>query len=126
MKKSAPIILIDDNEIDNFINQKTFEGCGKNDILIFTNPTDALEHLEHTKDIPELIMLDIHFPIMDGFEFLDKFRALKISQQSIDIFILTNSLDPADREKANERKCAAFIEKPLTAEAIRKLLRVVS
>ena len=115
-------MLIDDNDIDNFVNQKILESCGADNILTFTNPTAALQHLTDTTNIPQLIFLDIRFPIMDGFEFLDKLDKLKIDRQHTDIFILSASINPADRQTAKEKNCADFIEKPLTTEKLFQLL----
>lgn len=116
-EKLKKVLLIDDNEIDNFLNQTILKICGATNILTFTSPIDALQHLRQTVDVPKLILLDIRLPIMDGFEFLDMFHQLEIEKESIDIFILTCSVNPADKEKAHQKKCA-FIEKPLTTEKL--------
>jgi CheY-like chemotaxis protein len=116
MKKFT--LLIDNNNIDNFISEKILHAIGVHNILTLTSTTDALTFLKQTKEIPQLILLDIRFPLMDGFEFLDKFQELEIARQPIDIFILSASINPADRQKAIEKKCAGFIEKPLTTEKI--------
>jgi len=117
-KKIKSVLLIDDNEIDNFINRKLLESFGADNILTFTNPTTALQHLTQTTNFPQLILLDINFPILNGFEFIDKLDKLKIARQPIDIFILTCSANPADRQTAKEKNCAGFIDKPLTTEKL--------
>ena len=76
--KFSTVMLIDDSEIDNFINQKMIEGCNIAErIYIHTSSKSALEFLkniERTSEvaknlIPEIIFLDINMPIMD-FNFL--------------------------------------------------------
>lgn len=119
-KKLKTVWLIDDNEIDNFINTKVLESCGADNILTFTNPTTALQHLTDTADIPQLIFLDLIFPLMDGFEFLDKFAKLKLDGQT-DIFILTCSINPTEIETAKQ-KTSGYIDKPLTTEKLLNLL----
>jgi len=84
IKKKEPVyryqrvMLIDDNEMDNFINQKILESIyfAKN-IYTNTNGLSALEFLKNiniTQDsicdiIPEVIFIDINMPLMDGFQF---------------------------------------------------------
>ena len=72
------VLLIDSGEIDNYINRKVLESCCASNILTFESPVTALQFLEQTTFIPQLILLDIYFPTMDGFEFIDEFRKLKI------------------------------------------------
>lgn len=74
--KLKSVILIDNNDIDNFINQKILENIGVADILVFTKTSDALNYLKQTENIPQLILVDIYLPFMDGFEFLDKLKEL--------------------------------------------------
>jgi CheY-like chemotaxis protein len=113
------ILLIDDNEIDIFIHKKVLENQGVvNNILTFTTITAVLAFLKQSNNTPHLIFLDIHFPLMDGFEFLDKLDELKIERKYIEVFILSASVDPLLRQKAKERNCAGFIEKPLTIDKL--------
>ena len=114
--KLTSVLLIDDNEIDNYINRKILENCGVTDILTFESTITALKYLEQTTDIPQLILLDIDFPIMDGFEFLDEFAKLEIAQRPT-IFILSATSYPEDIKKA-QQKSSGFIEKCLTKEKL--------
>ena len=79
--KYNSVMLIDDNEIDNFINQKMIEGCNFAErIYVHTSGKSAIEflcNLARIKEvpeelIPEIIFVDINMPIMDGFQFLEE------------------------------------------------------
>ena len=115
------VLLIDDNETDNFINRKVLQSVGITDILTFTNPKIAIQHL-CTSTTPHIILLDIHFPSHDlllmpfAFTFLDD-----LQQLSYQIAFLTCSIHPSDIAEATKRGIP-YIEKPLTKEKLLTLL----
>ena len=89
MKRKEPnykynyTMLLDDNELDNFINQKTIEATNfSNKVYINTGSKSALEFLNNLAisstdkfDIfPEIIFIDINMPMIDGFQFIENFK----------------------------------------------------
>lgn len=122
------IVLIEDNPIDVFINTKVIEQAdlGEN-ILSFPSARPALDYLRDSEMnnllLPELIILDIRMPDMDGFDFLDEFVQLSTSITStVRILMLSSSIDPEDEAKAKSySQVIDFICKPLTRD---KLLAV--
>jgi CheY-like chemotaxis protein len=130
--KYSAVMLIDDNEIDNFINQKMIEGCGfSNNVYIHTSGKSALEFYKSlsqagnvaTELFPRVIFLDINMPMMDGFQFLEEFEKIVVSQSlPVKIVMLTTSINPADLEKAGKGKfISTFLNKPLTQMHLDKL-----
>ncbi len=133
-KRLNCVLLVDDNESDNFIHKRVLEKSGiANNIAIALNGKEALEFLtakiqngqfEGSYTQPELIFLDINMPIMDGWEFLEEYHKLDIAQKGKVVFImLTTSLNPSDRVKAEtllESGCFHF--KPLTIEMINGIM----
>ncbi len=120
------IMLVDDDRAFNFLNEKIigFEKFASN-ISSFVEASKALDFLREAalsnpETLPDYIFLDINMPEMDGWEFMDKFKALP--QPAVDkckVFILTSSLNPIDIEKSKTyREVKGFASKPLTTEII--------
>src|SRR6185437_147781 len=91
------IMLVDDSATDNFINERIVQMSGiSKSIITKTNAKNALEYLLSKKDngeeIPQLILLDLNMPVVNGFAFLEEFVLLPESiQKKARIVILTSS-----------------------------------
>ncbi|CAN5525493.1 response regulator [soil metagenome] len=130
--KYKSVMLIDDNDIDNFINEKMIRSSNfAENVYINTSVNSALEffkNLAHITNIPEgllpsYIFLDINMPILDGFHFLEEFLNLNIDfTKKIKIVMLTTSLNPSDLEKTKPYKnVIAYLYKPLIQADLEKL-----
>ena len=89
-----------------------------NTCLEFTNGKKALDYIKSLSsdigELPDLILLDINMPVMDGWEFLDEISKLNINK-NIPVYILTSSIDPTDKAKAlNYPMVKDYIMKPVT------------
>ncbi len=134
-KKLNCVLLVDDNESDNFIHQKVIEKAGiTNFIKIALNGKEAIDFLmtqrelglrDHSFPRPELIFLDFNMPLMNGWEFLEEYQQLDDGQKGKAIIImLTTSLKPTDvatAEKTLGRGC--FLYKPLTLEMLDEIIQ---
>lgn len=100
LKKHKTVLLIDDNEIDNFINKKKLEYCSASNIITFTDTTDALNYLKQVAYAPQLILLNSCLPIKSSIEFMDKLKKMEIAKQTINIFIFSSYINPKDIELA--------------------------
>ena len=124
MKK---ILLIDDDGINNFINERLFKKLDiASHIEICRNGKEALEYLngirERNESYPELIIIDISMPEMDGFEFLEEFKNLDIlNKHKIRLVMLSTSSSPRDIEKLKDLNIR-LVRKPLCEEKIREMM----
>lgn len=118
------IILIDDNEIDNFINRMTLKQAGyAGKHHIFNSPLSALEYLSQIPESgtpPDLIFLDIQMPVMNGHQFLAEFGKLNVKiRDNTRIIVLSSSIDPTDIQKCRENTVVLeYLNKPLTIEKL--------
>lgn len=117
-------MLVEDNPIDIFINTRVIlqSGLGAN-VFSISNGLKAIDYLKDEKNLnalPDIILLDIRMPEMDGFEFLEKFSELEFNDgRVIRIILLSSSIDPSDYERARKNPLVLdYIPKPLTKEKL--------
>ena len=119
-------MLIDDHEADNFYHQYVFQRMGVTEkVEIAENGFDALDFLKKENHLPpELIFLDINMPKMNGWEFLEEYRQLSEEQKSrVIILMLTTSVNPADRQKAETvPEINGYYSKPLNEAKLNEIL----
>ncbi|TXD75407.1 response regulator [Algoriphagus ratkowskyi] len=115
------IFLVDDDPINNLINKRLLGKVeiSKN-IVEFQEGEEALIKLIGVDpNLSILIFLDINMPVINGWEFLEKYQEMHATR-SDKIVILSSSIDYQDRLKAQGYKAVSgFLEKPLTLEKIK-------
>src|SRR4051812_47898983 len=101
--KFKSILLIDDNAADNRYNQIILEEMNiAENIVVAENGLEALDILKkEDNDQPDLILLDINMPKMNGWEFLDAYKKLNLKENDI-VVVLTTSMNPEDKKKAEQ------------------------
>lgn len=97
-----------------------------NNILVFKNGKDAIEFFKNANSLPDLILLDLNMPIMNGWEFLDEFRPIrKRSKKSLNLYVVSSSIDPTDSEKAKSIECVRdYISKPISIQSFEQIFSV--
>lgn len=129
-KKFELACLIDDDPITIFCTKRIIElanFCER--LLVYTNGREALDSLKVIlttgESLPDVILLDIAMPIMDGWQFLDEVTVIPI-MKSITIYIITSSIDPADTERVRKYESVNnYIIKPITMAILKDIMNEI-
>ena len=106
------ILLIEDNEQNSYLTTFLLE---RHDFNVVT-AADGATGLELTKKIlPDLILLDIQLPTMDGYAVANALRKID-SLKQVPIIAVTSYAMVGDREKCLAAGCNGYIEKPINPE----------
>ena len=122
------LMLIDDSKIDQKLYRRIVERSGKvGTILSYYMAHEALEALMAPDGPrPDLILLDINMPRMNGFGFLEAVRSNLGEEFCPVVVMLTTSLEPSDEDRARQFSCVRdFLNKPLTRDHIEKLVDLI-
>lgn len=116
---SKHIMLVDDDSLTNKLHHMIITKHNKNKLVVqFDNPVLALEYLELNR--PDLILLDLNMPDVDGWTFL---KLMEEREIKVDVVIISSTIDPAEKTRAQSyRQVKDFLTKPLTYEKIRHLV----
>ncbi|MGB0430097.1 MAG: response regulator [Bacteroidia bacterium] len=126
MTNISKVYLVDDDEINNFICTNILKKINFSDnVVAYESGTEALEALKaaltnNQEDVPDVIFLDINMPIMNGWDFLEEFKAIKGQiNKTISLFMLSSSIYQADVEKSKQyEEVVDFVTKPLNADVL--------
>ncbi|MFP5078937.1 response regulator [Pedobacter sp. JCM 36344] len=131
MASKINLLVIDDDDINIFIIKKIVAKTGYNVEMVSKNNGQlAIDYLATLKDDPEkfpdLMLIDINMPVLNGWEFLKAYDELDSKLKS-DMYMLSSSVYENDIEKAKTYKTIkGFISKPLSIERLSELLKVVT
>jgi CheY-like chemotaxis protein len=123
------ILLIDDNKIDNLVFTKYFEESDF-EIVQELNGKAALERLDDFLKEgrqPALIVVDIHMPFMNGFEFLEQYQEFYLPKMpNADVVALSSSLHQNDLDRINNFSFVSrFLTKPFSLEIRDEILKIL-
>jgi CheY-like chemotaxis protein len=118
MEKVINILLVEDDKLDVMDAKRTLDKMGILHLMhVAKNGEEAMEYLREfgknsTDAKPDVVLLDLNMPKMNGLEFLTKIRG---SQQwkNLKVFILTTSEENEDKEEVKRLGVSGYIVKPL-------------
>lgn len=130
MKKVERLFLVDDDHIFLMIMKRMIiQADAVESVDSFENGADIFEYLKSNLSqpdaLPEIILLDLNMPIMDGWQFLDAYREIQDQiARNIRIYILSSSNFEEDIRRAVEYPMVTeYLVKPLDPEKLQEILQ---
>ena len=131
MNSIGTVMLVDDNDTDNFISKRIIVITKFSENVIVKNSgKSALDYLVENKEfpdaIPDIIFLDINMPIVDGFVFLYEYEKFSNSvKDKCRVIILSSSDNKRDIDKiVNNDFVIKFVTKPLTEKTLEEIMEL--
>lgn len=120
------ILLIDDSPAARFLHASLIEEMQlTQELLLTANGKDGMALFEKKAKAaspPDLVLLDLKMPVMDGFDFLDLYRLRGYHERYPTLLaVLTTSNDPRDVWHLQQIGIAQYVPKPLIAEDLKAL-----
>lgn len=106
------VLVIEDNEQNLYLVRFILEKAGYS-VLSATDSQEGIDLAGASK--PDIILLDIQLPTMDGYAVARRIRAMP-DMGNVAIVAVTSYAMPGDREKALAAGCDGYIEKPIDPE----------
>jgi len=126
VKNREIILVVDDDDITNFLTQRILSRIKPTaQIIVATNGEEALRMIYSVakKDhrCPDLILLDVNMPVMNGLEFLTSFSSTEL-RKSCRIVVVTTSNNKSDFAALKEYGIEEIISKPVTMSRMEEVL----
>lgn len=126
--KYNKIMIIDDNEIDNYIVKVLLKNNNiASEILDFDSGAKAIDYLELHKEtpqnLPDIIFLDIYMPLVDGFQFMELYHKIDSKYvRKCKVCIVSSSIDNHDILRSKlDKNIYTFVSKPISTEFLLSL-----
>ena len=132
MRKGLIACIIDDDTIYQFTMKAilTKMACFK-EIYIFNDGEEAIDylssHAQEPEKIPDLVLLDIDMPVLDGFQFMEQYEILLPKlKKTATIYMSSSSLDPKDIVKANKiENIKEYLIKPIEESKLAAMVKQI-
>jgi PAS domain S-box-containing protein len=104
------ILLVEDNPDNQYVATELLGGAGAQ-VVVAVDGLDALHRLSHATQLPDLVLMDMQMPVMDGLEATRRLRAMP-HLQSLPIVALTANASAFDRQQCLDAGMSDHVGKP--------------
>ncbi|WP_026135466.1 response regulator [Nafulsella turpanensis] len=131
MSEAKCILLVDDDDTTVMLTRLFLESMSLEDVHSSSNGLEAIQFIQENcrtgmdgkKQCPDIVLLDLNMPVMDGYEFLEEYsKASNLNKQNIRIVVVSSSDSKRDRDRIADFDVSGYIVKPLTEEKLRPFL----
>ena len=112
----ARVLVVDDQPANVRLLERILKSNGYSEVLTTTKSPEIPDIYRSHK--PDLILLDLHMPVMDGFEVLERLQAMTADEVYLPIVVLTADITPEARRRALATGAKDFLIKPFDAAEV--------
>lgn len=129
--RAVEILLVEDNPGDiRLTREALLDSRIYNHLSVVIDGIEAIKYLRKEDEYldaitPDLILLDLNLPKMDGREVLEEIKAMRDDKSAIPIIVLTTSDDERDIEMAKKLGANHYVTKPVMLENFMDLVRSI-
>jgi CheY-like chemotaxis protein len=127
MNKTKNVMIVDDDSVVHYLSDKALSAFSwiTKKYSAF-NGKEAIHILEDycrgLITLPDLILLDLHMPVMDGFQFIEAFQNMECMKNSpVVIAVFSSSESPHEKERLHSLGINHVIPKPVSIEKLNQL-----
>jgi len=115
------ILVVEDSNILQMYYSQIFAKMAGYQVSFAKNGRLALDHIA-ANGMPDVVILDINMPVMDGLEFLSHFRGDK-QRPPARVIIVTTEGKEGDFKRGLQAGASAYLRKPFTPQSLTELLQ---
>lgn len=113
----APILIVDDQATNIAVLSALLNGAGFSNVHGTTDPHEALQIMDTLN--PWLLLLDLHMPVLDGFEIMQRLQESQEPDDHCPILVLTADSSPETKRRALNGGAQDFLTKPFDMVEVR-------